>query len=203
MQQAGGMDVNALMKRVQRLAMLDTSVFDEVRGDNASTIPALIIVAVSVFATGIGGWLWYQFQDYNYKAGSLFLKSAILGSIIGALLWFAWVGVTYVLLSQVFRARADINELIRVMGFALAPLALGILMFIPALDLGIGLIAIALAFGATQIAVQTATDAAAGKVLVANAGGFAVWAIILTLFANSNTIYDRLAPGIFLFNPYS
>ena len=85
----------------------------------------------------------------------------------------------------------------------MAPLVLGILQFVPALDMGIALVALALTFGTTQIAIQTATDAPAGRVLVANAGGFAVWALILTLFSNSNIIYDRLAPGIFLFNPYS
>ena len=45
MQQAGGMDVNSLMQRLRRLAMLDTTVFDEVRGDANSTIPAIVVVA--------------------------------------------------------------------------------------------------------------------------------------------------------------
>ena len=40
MQQAGGMDVNSLMQRLKRLATLDTTVFDEVKGDTNSTIPA-------------------------------------------------------------------------------------------------------------------------------------------------------------------
>ena len=43
------------------------------------------------------------------------------------------------MLTQVFRARADVNELLRVMGFATAPLALACGMVIPGLDYGIGL----------------------------------------------------------------
>ena len=201
MQQAGGMDVNSLMQRLRRLAMLDTTVFDEVRTDANSTLPAIVIVVAASFLMGIGGWLFYEFQDYNYKAGTFFFKSAIIGSILAILLWVAWVGVTYVMLAQVFRARADLNELVRVMGFAMAPLAIGLLMFVPALDYGIGLLALALVFGATQLAVQSATDAPAGRVLAANGAGFAVWAIVLELFASSNYAYDTLAPGIFIFAP--
>ena len=43
MQQAGGMDVNSLVQRLRRLAMLDTTVFDEVKGDTNSTIPAIVV----------------------------------------------------------------------------------------------------------------------------------------------------------------
>ena len=198
MQQAGGMDVNSLMKRLQRLAMLDTTVFDEVRGDPAMTLPAVIVAVVSTFIFGFGGYLWYAFNvDYAFiSKGDMFLKSFIIGSILSVVLWAVWLGITYVILTQLFRARADINELVRVMGFAAAPLALGILIFIPQLDFAIGLTVVALFFGTTFIAVQSATDAAAGRTLIAVAAGFAVWAIVLCLFVTDSNIY---APGFFIF----
>jgi hypothetical protein len=198
MQQAGGMDVNSLMKRLQRLATLDTSVFDEVRTDTASTLPAIVVAAGATLLFGLGGWLRYLFQDYHPDSGEFFMKSAIIGSVLSVILWAVWLGVTYVMLTQVFRARADVNELVRVMGFAAAPLALGILLFVPNLEYGIGLTSLVLFFGATQIAIQTATDAAPGRALVANAAGFAVWAIILQLFVTASNTY---APGIFIFAP--
>ncbi len=196
MQQAGGMDVNALMKRLQRLATLDTTVFDEVRGDQAMTIPAAVVAVASTFLFGLGGWLWFAFNVDGADTGDLFLKSFIIGSILSIILWGVWLGITYVVLTQLFRARADINELVRVMGFAALPLALGVLMFIPQLDFAIGLTVVALFFGTTCIAVQSATDAPAGRSLVAVAAGFLVWAIVLTLFVSSNNIY---APGFFIF----
>jgi len=199
MQQAGGMDVNSLMQRLRRLAMLDTTVFDEVKGDVNSTIPAIVVVAVATLLSGIGGWLWFISQSYHDKSGEFLLKSAILGSILTIIVWaIGWLGVTYVMLTQVFRARADVNELIRVMGFAAAPLALTVGMVIPGLDYGIGLAALGLTFGATLIAVQSATDAPAGKALIATAAGFAVWVIVVQLFAGSTNTY---APGIFIFAP--
>jgi hypothetical protein len=202
MSQAGGMDVNALMQRVRRIATLDTSVFDEVRTDANATIPAVIVAAVATLLFGIGGWLWYLFSDLSdFSAydggGEFFLKSVIIGSILAIALWAVWVAITYVLLTQMFRARTDMSELLRVMGFAAAPLGLGVLMFIPMLDFGIALTALALLFGMTLIAVQRATDADAGRALVATAAGFAVWAIVLGLLATDDNVW---APGIFIFD---
>ena len=62
MQQAGGMDVNSLMQRLRRLATLDTTVFDEVRTDASSTVPAMVVAAVSMLLFGLGGWLWWLFN---------------------------------------------------------------------------------------------------------------------------------------------
>jgi hypothetical protein len=199
MAQAGGIDLNAILQRLRRLAMLDTSVFDEIRDDANATLPAALIVVVATFLSGIGGWLWYEMQDYNVKGGTFFLRSTIFGSIIAIILFAVWVGVTYVMLGQVFRARADLQQLMRVMGFGAAPFALGVLLLIPKIDFGIGLTSLALLFGSTTIAVQSATDAPAGRVLAANAAGFAVWAIILGLLVTGTYPYDSYAPGIFVF----
>ena len=49
-----------------------------------------------------------------------------------------------------------------------------------------------------MIAVQSATDAPAGRVLVADCGGVRVWAIVLELLVSDRNIY---APGIFIFDP--
>ncbi len=205
MQQAGGMDVNSLMQKLRRLAMLDTTVFDEVKGDTNSTIPAIVVVAVAALLSGLGGWLFVISQSsqsyYRYytSSGDFFVRSAIVGSILCVVVWaIGWLGVTYVMLTQVFRARADVNELIRVMGFAAAPLALTVGMVIPGLDYGVGLAALGLMFGSTLLAVQSATDAPPAKALIATAAGFAVWVIVVQLFAGSTNTY---APGVFIFAP--
>jgi hypothetical protein len=194
MEQARGMDTDALVQRVRRLAMLDTTVFDEVKSDTASTIPSIVVAVVSMFLFGVGGWLWYVFSDYDYKSGEFFMKSAIVGSILALVLWAVAVGVTYVMLSQVFRRQADINQLVRVMGFALAPLVLGLLAFIPEISFGISLAALLLAFGASVIAAQTTTDASGGQVLASVGVGFLVWAVVLALFVGD----DPYGPGIFV-----
>lgn len=193
---AGGMDVNVQVERLRRLATLDTDVFAEVRSDQNSTIPAIAIAVVSTLLFALGGWLWWLFQG-GPDSGEIFFKSVIIGSILSIVLWALGLGLTYVLLTQVFRARADINELVRVMGFAAAPLALGVLVFIPHFEMSIGLTSLVLFFGATMIAVQSATDAPAGRVLLASGAGFFVWAAILALFVGDENAY---APGYFIFD---
>ena len=64
--------------------------------------------------------------------------------------------------------------------------------------LDFALAAVALFFGSTLIAVQSVTDAPAGRVLAATAAGFLLWAALLGLFVND---YDNpLGPGIFIFD---
>jgi hypothetical protein len=197
-QQSGGMDFNLLMQRLRRLVTLDTSVFDEVRTDTAATIPAAIVAVVSVVLFALGGWLWWVVEDFG-RTGRFFVESVVVGSILAIILWAVWVGITYVVLAQVFRARADINELLRVMGFAAAPLALGLLFFIPAIGFGIAIAVLALFFGAHLIAVQSATDADAGKVLIATAAGFAVWVIVLGLLSGDDSTWT---PNIFIYGRF-
>lgn len=195
-QQSTSFDPNALMQRLRRLATLDTTVFDEVRGDAASTVPAVIVAAVAIFLSGIGGWLWWVFTGLP-ETGDIFMKSAVIGSVIALALYAVWIGITYVLLTQVFRARADMQELVRVMGFAAAPFALSLLMFVPILDVAIAYTGLVILFGTTMIAVQSATDAPAGRAMAANTAGFFVWTLILSLLVTDENAY---APGVFLWD---
>jgi hypothetical protein len=195
-QPASAIDFNVLIQRIRRLLTLDTSVFEEVRTDRSATIPAIVVAAAATLLFGLGGWLWWVLQDIP-DSGDIFIKSVILGSIAAIVLWGISVAVTYVVLTQLVRARVDVNELVRVMGFAAAPLGVGVLMFIPAIEFGVALTAVALFFGATVIAVQTATDAAPGRVLAACGAGFLVWAVALGLLVGDS---DAYAPGIFVFD---
>jgi hypothetical protein len=196
MSQPGSVDPNAILQKLRRLATLDTTVFDDVRSDPHATLPAIIVAAGSTFLFGIGGWLWWVFNDIP-DSGDVLIKSLIIGSIFSIILWAVWLAIAYVMLTQVFRARADVNEMVRVMGFAAAPLALGVLMFLPVIDFGVGLTAVALFFGTNVIAVQSVTDAPAGRVLAANGAGFLVWSVVLSMFVGDTSAY---APGFFVFD---
>jgi hypothetical protein len=188
------MDFEVVMSRLMRLARLDTTVFDEVRMDPTATASSFVVAAAATVAAGLGGWLWW-IQKTDFDGGKVFVQSVILGSIFAVLLWVVWLFVVYVLLTQVFRERADLQQLIRTMGMAAAPLGLSILLLIPGINYGIALASIALFFGLTTIAIQSVTTAEPAKVLMANAAGFVIWAVILTLLVDNRTY---LAPGIFI-----
>jgi hypothetical protein len=190
-------DTEEVLAWLRRLVYLDLSVFDEVRSNPSATIPGVVIVLVATFIAGLGGWLWWLVQDFGNSA-DIFVHSAVIGTLIAVVLWgLAWVGIVYVMLTQVFRARAYVEQLLRVMGLAAAPLALMGLVFIPGLSLGIGLAALALTFGLTTLAIKSATTADYAQVLAANFLGFCVWTAVLSLLADSSQPH---APGVFLHN---
>jgi hypothetical protein len=117
-------------------------------------------------------------------------------------LWcLVWLGIVYVMLTQVFRERAYIEQLLRVMGLAASPLALMGLMFVPGLSFAVGVASLGATFALTTIAIKTVTTADQAQVLVSNLVGFFVWASALTLLASSNaSSVQPHAPGIFLYN---
>ena len=195
------MDPQEVILWLRRLVYLDFHVFEEVRTNPAATIPGVIIALVSLLLSGLGGWLWWWLSDFPF-ASDIFIHSAIIGSLIAVVLWaLVWLGIVYVMLTQVFRERAYVEQLLRVMGLAASPLALMCLIFIPGLSFGIGVASLALTFGLTTIAIKTVTTADNARVLVSNALGFFVWAAALSLLASSSvSSIEPHAPGIFLYN---
>jgi hypothetical protein len=194
------LDVDQVVAWVRRLIYLDFRVFEEVRTNPTATIPGVVLASVSILLSGLGGWLWWVVRDYGYTSDIL-LHSAIIGSFLAIALWGLWLVLVYVMLTQIFRQRAYVEQLLRVMGLAATPLALMLLMFIPGISLAIGLTSLALTFGLTTHAIRTVTSADPAQVLVANAVGFFVWALVLSLLASTGggTI-DPHAPGVFLYN---
>ena len=191
------MDTEEVLAWLRRLVYLDFGVFDEVRSNPSATISGVVIVLVATFIAGLGGWLWWVVEDFG-DSKDIFIHSAIIGTLIAVVLWgLVWLGIVYVLLTQVFRARAYVEQLLRVMGLAAAPLALMGLTFIPGLSLGVGLAALGLTFGLTTLAIKSATTADYAQVLAANFLGFCVWTAALSLLAASAQPH---APGVFLHN---
>ncbi len=188
------MDPQQVLDKIIRLLKLDTRVFDEVKGDATQTIPAVVTAVVATLIYAVGGWLWWILKDYG-SGGELFVKSVVLGSLFAVGLWFVWVFVVYALLTSVFKATSDVQSLIRTMGYAAAPLALGVVMLIPALSFGLGIAALVVMFAATNYAIQATTNAAPDKVLLANLAGFAIWAVVLSLLVSGD---DPFGPGVFI-----
>jgi hypothetical protein len=197
------MDPNAILNKILRLARLDTTVFDEVRDDTNELVPALIVAGVSALLAGLGATLWFLFLwDDNYQPDGLWLNTFILGGIFLAALYAVWVLITYVVVVQVYKASADLQSLLRTMGYAAAPFALCLLMFIPVLWPVFAIVPLALVFVMTIYATQSVTNADSTQVVMANLAGFAVMVLVLTIIAFSSDD-TRIGAGLFaaLFEP--
>jgi hypothetical protein len=196
-------DMQEVVVWLRRLANLDLRVFDEIRTNPTATIPGLLIATTAIFLSGLGGWLWWVVEGYP-RSEDILVNSALLGSLLAVVLWvIGWLGVVYVMLTQIFRERAYVEQLLRVMGLAAAPLGFMLFMFVPGLSLAVGLASLALAFGLTDIAINTVTTANPARVLVANLTGFFVWCALLTLLASSGDNLEPHAPGVFLYHSFT
>jgi hypothetical protein len=192
-------DLQQVVAWLKRLGNLDMRVFDEIRTNPTATIPGATIAFISILLAGFGGWLWWLLKDYPDQIDIL-VNSALIGSVLGFVLWGVWLMIVYVILTQVFRERAYVEQLLRVMGLAAAPIALMGFMFIPGISFAIGIAALGLAVGLTNFAIKSVTTADQAQVLVANLLGFFVWCAGLTLLASA---VEPHAPGIFLFESIS
>ncbi|MCC6382060.1 MAG: hypothetical protein IT304_06090 [Dehalococcoidia bacterium] len=186
------MDPNVILNRLLRLAMLDTSVFDEVRDDERETVPALVIAVVAAFLAGLGTFLWWQVVpkgDVRDGFDNIFLNSFVLGSIFLVVMYGVAVLVVYVALVQFFKAQVDLQGLIRVMGYAAWPLALSVLMFIPAIFPVFSLVPLALLFVMMIYAAQSASGADSTQVVISCLAGVVVMVFVLGIIAASSSGY--------------
>lgn len=198
---AGGYSI--LTAWLGRLARLDFTVFEDIRGDHAATTGAVIVVAgASVFA-GLGSWIWAIQQDYpgSPSTGTVFIRSLVAGGIIQTLVWLVWVYLAYVLTARVFGAAVTFQDLMRTMGLAFAPVALSLFVAIAPLAVPFGVFSFGITFLFTNIAIEQASGLDTREATLANLGGFAVFLIFMGVFAN---IYETgaiggLAPGILFF----
>ncbi|HZQ38727.1 MAG TPA: YIP1 family protein [Dehalococcoidia bacterium] len=190
------MDTQVIIDRLQRfLLKLDTSVFEEMRDDATATIPALIVAVVSFLLFGLGGWFWWLAEGYG-DGGKLFWQSVLLGSVFAIALWAVWIGIAYVLLVNLFHYTADVQRMFRACSFATIPLILGLLLFIPGINIGIGLAVLGIFFLLMDIGIQVSVDAQPGHVIVSTFIGFLVFCLVLSLLVSRD---NWLAPGVFLF----
>lgn len=180
------MDPNVILNRVMRLARLDTTVFDEVRDDQQELVPALIVAAISCLLAGLGSFLWWQVvpnSSYRDAVDGAFVNTLILGSIFLFIMYFVAGLVVYVVLAQLYRVQADLQSIIRTMGYAAIPLAASLLMFIPILWPVFALVPLAILFVMMVYAVQSATGAESTQVVMSVLAGFAVMVLVLGLVA--------------------
>ena len=170
------MDPNLILNKILRLARLDTTVFDEVRDDANELIPAMIVAGFSALLAGLGATLFYEF-NFDYGPEKPWLNTFILGGVFMAALYLVWVLIAYVIIVQVYKASADLQSLLRTMGYAAVPLALLFVMSI--------------------YAVQAVTNADSTQVVIANTAGFSVMVLVLSIVAFSS---DTTVMGAGLFS---
>lgn len=137
-----------MLDRIVGVLRLDVDTFEEIEHDPAALTEAAIVVVVVALLSGVGSGIGAS----NFITGFI---STLIWAFIG---WFVWAGLTYVIGTSFFDAQADLGEMLRVLGYAQAPSALGLLTFIPCVGAIIALVAWIWALAAAFIAVRQGLD---------------------------------------------
>ncbi|MGD8624829.1 MAG: YIP1 family protein [Anaerolineae bacterium] len=154
-----------MIDRIMRAIRLDWTVFREIAEDqNAMSEAAIIVVIVSILSA-IGSGL----------AAEGFFGAFVLALVATVIGWIAWAIVTYFVGTTFFQGKSDIPEMMRVLGYAMAPNLLGFFSFLGCIGGLIAFIGSILAFVAGFIAVREAMEFDTGPAILTVLIGWIVY----------------------------
>lgn len=138
-----------MIDRIVRAIRLDWTVFREIAADPKAMSEATIIVVIVTFLSALGGGAAAD----NFFIG--FLVTWLVDILVG---WIGWAIITYLVGRLLFKGQSDIPEMMRVLGYANAPILLGLFRFIPCVGWLIALAGWILSLIAGVIAVREAME---------------------------------------------
>ena len=167
-----------MFDRIVGVFKLDVDTFEEIEADRTATSQAALVVLVVAVLAGIGSSvsaLYVGDGGTDISSVGAFFQG-FLGTFLG---WIAWSAVTYLVGTSLFGGKADMGEMLRVIGFAYAPQMLGI---IPCIG---GLIGAVWTLIAGFVAVRQGLDLDNTKAFLTILVGFfayvAVWIVLAFL----------------------
>jgi hypothetical protein len=154
-----------MINRIMGVLRLNAPVFEEIEHDRSATGQAALVVAVVAVLVGLGSGF-----TANFGAGE-FLRSFFSSLVWVFIGWFVWAAASYLIGTNLFKGQADLGEMLRVIGFAMAPLGLAI---IPCLG---GIVGSIWAMAAAYVAVRQGLDLDNTRALLTIVVGFLIFAL--------------------------
>jgi len=169
------MDFGGMIGRVIRAVRLDKALYEEVESDTSLNQEALIVVIIAALLSGIGSFL-------GALVGGRGIGQAILGLVVGIVMavvgYYIWAFVTYFVGKSLFQGTADYGELLRTLGYAFAPTALGVLSFIPCAGPILAVLGFIWSLVCGVVAVREALDFDTTKAVLTVLIGWIVWVLV-------------------------
>lgn len=154
-----------LLDRLIGVFILDADAFEEIEANTNATLQAAVVVAVVAVLTSFGS----SVETTNFAGGFLTTLVWALAS------WFIWAGLTYFIGTSLFDGKSDLGQMLRVLGFAQAPLILGVFGFVdpigPLIDFAGGVWSLIAGF----IAVRQGLDLENSQALITVVAGWIVF----------------------------
>lgn len=174
-----------MINRIKGVLLLDRAAFKDVEHDETANGQAALVVIVASLLGAIGASSDPFFSslaaghspwDFSFASRSPLI--VFLGIIIWSILaWLVWAFATYFIGTKIFHGKATYGEMLRVTGFAYAPLAFMILAVIPCIGFAISLLVTIWALAAVFIGVREGIDLDFGRTLVTVLVGWLIYSI--------------------------
>jgi hypothetical protein len=163
-----------MIERVIRVFRLDFTVFREVAEDQNAMTEAAIIVVVVTLLSALGSAIGALISGASFGAAIVgFIAAWIFGILFN---WILWAVVTYFIGTTLFQGKTDIPEMMRVLGYANAPLLLGIFGIIPCLGWIASLVGWVLSLIAAVMAIREGMEFDTTKAIITAVIG---WIIVI------------------------
>jgi len=160
-----------IFSRLVRMVKFDNKVWEEIENDQEANMEALVIVLAASLLSAVGAAV---------SRGSI---SAFFASLISGVLlnWLLWSWVTMFIGTKLFQGQATFWEMARTLGYANAPVALGLLAVIPCLGPFIGLAGLVLAVVFGFLAAREALDLTTEKTIITVVIGWVILVVVNVL----------------------
>lgn len=160
-----------ILNRLIRMVKFDNKVYEEIENDQEANMEALVVVLVASLLAAVGAAV---------AQGSVgaFFASLISGVLLN---WLLWSWVTMFIGTKLFQGQTTFWEMARTLGYANAPVALGILALIPCLGPFIGLVGLVLAVVFGFFAVREALDLTTEKAIITVIIGWVILVVVNVL----------------------
>ncbi|MEN8113164.1 MAG: YIP1 family protein [Actinomycetota bacterium] len=176
-----------MIRNMVRASALDLEFFNLAERTPSLLRQAIGVVVLANALSAVGSWIGYENtagEDlWNAVRGWLGLGDfpipdeggivvqvgvGVLFAIVG---WIVWAFTTSLIGTRVFRGTTDMGEMLRVLGFAQAPRAIGIIPFL-------GPVAAVWVLAASVVAIREGLDFTTGRAIGTAIGGWIVWALL-------------------------
>lgn len=152
-----------MLQNVIRAMKLDTDFYNTVERDASFTPQAFVVVVVANGLAGIGTAI--ALADVSVLGG-------IVGSIAAGLVnWVVWSALALFIGTRLFGGTADMGEMLRVLGFAQAPLMIGIIPYL-------GIVGSVWMIVASVVAVREGLDFSTGRAIGTVVLGWPAWLVL-------------------------
>lgn len=153
-----------MLQDAWRAAKLDVDFYNTIEHDSSYTSKAAVLVVIVSILSAIG-------TAWGTPGSQGFLSTFVFSAVAGLAGWFIWAGLTAWIGTSLFGATTDTGEMLRVLGYAQAPQALGVIPFL-------GWIGAIWSLVAAVVAAREGLDVSTGKAILTLIVG---WLILVAL----------------------